>query len=122
MSWLRKGQSLIRQSVSSSKLSEVERPSSPLTHIDSKAALDSFKAHWLQAWDIMKRKTRPPGQMSNGDTDDYDNVITTDDVTTIVNHIDQMTTLLIQESKGLTKEEEAGSSVDDNYMLSPLLG
>lgn len=127
--------------------------------IDSQAALDSFKTHWFQAWDVMKRKCIPPpgstsiissststrssnvkskkknveatesdlpfSSTSNGiqvgqnetnassspqdssfiqfnSSNSHKSVITSDDVTSIINHLDQMIQLLIQESKGLT--------------------
>ncbi|RWS05072.1 hypothetical protein B4U79_04639 [Dinothrombium tinctorium] len=77
---------------------------------DKRAVLDSFKTHWLQAYTIMLRKTIPPSQCS-----DFTNesMITTDDVTSIINHIDQMTTLLIQENVALNSSTP--------IMMSPLL-
>lgn len=128
MSWLRKGQSLIRNSVSSSKLSDGDRSSLSSNGappvIDSRAALDSFKMHWRQAWDIMQRKVSPPGTPIKG-PGCIDTIITSDDVTSIVNHIDQMIALLIQESQGLTRSQSMldGNTINSTpSMLSPLLG
>lgn len=48
------------------------------------AILDSFRMHWIQAWSIMEQKVL---------TD-----ITMDDLSSIMNHIEQMISLLMEES------------------------
>lgn len=114
--------------------------------IDSRAALDSFRTHWLQVLDIMRRKVLPPGSdvsSSSAAAADAAAVITADDVTSILNHIDQMVTLLLQESNGMTggsadarrrpsrpPGQPSDSSPDQasnapssaEFMVSPLLG
>lgn len=84
--------------------------------IDGQAALDSFKTHWFQAWAIMQQKTVPSSES--------DSLIAPDDITIIVNHIDQMVTLLLQESEGAI---QGSSTINDQsshlspIMMSPLL-
>ena len=110
--------------------------------IDSRAALDSFKTHWCQILDIMRRKVIPPGSsQSQQQPQSSAAVITSDDVTSILNHIDQMVTLLLQESNGMTCNEdgmllicpdssdhhhqekaEGNSLTSAPFMVSPLLG
>lgn len=127
MSWLRKGSSLIRNISQNARLGgDGEGASSSAPRIDSRAALDSFKAHWLQAFEIMQRKTCPPNSPSSHQSADH-LTITGDDVTTIVNHIDQMITLLIQESQGMTRAIEVpndNGKFNSTHSMSgsPLLG
>lgn len=79
--------------------------------IDSRAALDSFKSHWSQAWSVMQRKCVPTLDP-----------ITVDDITSIVNHINQMVTLLVQESSGqMMSQRAASNSSSSPIMMSPLL-
>lgn len=141
MSWFRRaGSSMLRHSASlantTSSFAE-ERvtgisSSRSLNRIDSRAALDSFKTHWIQVLDIMRRKVLPPGSPA---PDPSSSVITSDDVTSILNHIDQMVTLLLQESSGMTCSEDrlllspdggrdtGGNSLTSaQFMVSPLLG
>jgi hypothetical protein len=68
--------------------------------IDGSAALDSFKTHWSQAYECMNRKVL--------------NEITVDDITSVVNHIDQMVTLLVQENNHF-------NDFQSPIMMSPLL-
>ncbi|RWS30496.1 hypothetical protein B4U80_04236 [Leptotrombidium deliense] len=83
-------------------------------HLDRKAVLDSFKNHWLQAWNIMLTKRIPMrfDTTNGGDA----NVITNDDVTTIINHIEQMTTLLLEENKHVS------TCIASPIAMSPLMG
>lgn len=127
--------------------------------IDSQAALDSFRTHWFQAWDIMRRKCVPPGSTSsttikpnfssnievtesdlpsnglqvgqNGENTSresslnfhnptsHKSVITSDDVTSIINHLDQMIQLLVQESKGLTSTSNPSRSLNEPSQMVP---
>lgn len=143
MSWFRRaGSSMLRHSVSLANTSSSSCPeergtgipsSRSLNRIDSRAALDSFKTHWIQVLDIMRRKVLPPGSSV---PDPSSSVITGDDVTSILNHIDQMVTLLLQESNGMTCSEDRlllptnggdhrpgdESLTSAQFMVSPLLG
>lgn len=74
--------------------------------IDASAALESLKCHWAQAWSIMQTKCVPSIEP-----------ISTDDITSIVNHIDHILTLLVQECQGVINSHTTSSPV----MLSPLL-
>lgn len=58
--------------------------------IDGRAALDAFKSHWAQAWSVMQKKCVPSLDP-----------ITVDDITSVVNHVEHMVTLLVQESEGV---------------------
>jgi len=76
--------------------------------IDSSAALDSFKTHWSQAFDCMNKKVL--------------NEITVDDITSIVNHIDQMVTLLVQENNYMNERKFSSTEAKQSpIMMSPLL-
>lgn len=126
--WIKK-HSFMKHSPSTSKKKDgphsIEEDSGGESLIDSKAALDSFKHHWLQAWDIMRIKYLPPNDYRDDDEFvDLGSIIMADDVTTIVNHIDQMITLLIQESQGMTRitGNKSGHNFQTPIMLSPLLG
>ena len=129
---------MLRQSVSlaNTSLNGIESDSNRLPSsrslnqiIDSRAALDSFKQHWIQMYEIMKRKTIPPNAE---DLNPASSVITSDDVTSILNHFDQMVTLLLQESNGMTanngeeilviEPNQSDQSVTSWCMVSPLLG
>ena len=76
--------------------------------IDSSAALDSFKTHWSQAFEIMSRKV-----LSD---------ITVDDISSVVNHIDQMVTLLVQENDFTFNTKSAQNESNSSPLqMSPLL-
>src|SRR5688572_6926055 len=132
MNWLQKSSSMMRHSVSllNTRASDVDPAlglptSRSMYQIDSRAALDSFKTHWTQAWEIMRKKTIAPG--SPNEPLDPTHVITADDITTIINNIDKMVKLLIQESQGMTTGHQLvvsteDSSTDPSSMVSPLLG
>jgi hypothetical protein len=75
--------------------------------VDRSAALDSFKTHWSQAFECMNRKVL--------------NEITVDDITGVVNHIDQMVTLLVQENNYMNDFEMNSSAKQSPIMMSPLL-
>ncbi|CAG2107074.1 unnamed protein product [Medioppia subpectinata] len=76
--------------------------------IDTSAALDSFRTHWSQAFDIMSRKVM--------------NDITVDDISSVVNHIDQMLTLLLQENDSMCfASRPKPLSATDSGAMSPLL-
>ncbi|KAI1301159.1 putative FHIP family protein [Halotydeus destructor] len=113
MSWLKKGQSFVQRSMSSNKNVELDGPRTGRGVIDGRAALDTFKAHWLQAWEIIGRKVSGGNSVNAGD------LVTQDDVVAVVNHLDQMVLLLIQESQGMTSGTRDVQS--GNYMISPLL-
>ncbi|XP_054164267.1 FHIP family protein GJ17503-like isoform X2 [Oppia nitens] len=76
--------------------------------IDSSAALDSFRAHWSQAYECMSNKIL--------------NEVTADDITSVVNHIDQMLTLLLQENDFLSMNTRSKHTTDPtSHIMSPLL-
>ena len=122
-SWFKKNS--LGKKVSSLKLTSNEEVDEELNGkqiIDCKAALDSFKNHWLQAYQIMRIKTIPS---SFGPNIHESAIINRDDITIIVNHIDSMIELLLQESQGLTKsssENDIQSHNSSPIMMSPLLG
>ena len=74
--------------------------------IDTSAALDSFRTHWSQAFDCMNRKVL--------------NEITIDDITSIVNHIDQMVFLLVQESDSLSFNMKSSNNDNSSPLMNPL--
>ncbi|CAG2165149.1 unnamed protein product [Oppiella nova] len=75
--------------------------------IDTTAALDSFRTHWSQAFDTMSRKVM--------------NEITVDDISSVVNHIDQMLTLLLQENDNMCVSPRPQASDSAEHVMSPLL-
>ncbi|XP_053209144.1 FHIP family protein CPIJ015043-like isoform X2 [Panonychus citri] len=71
-----------------------------IKHLDPSVMLATFKNHWYQTSVIMTQKTIT----SNGFNPQVpkSKVITTDDITSVVNNIDQMIALLLQEAKNFT--------------------
>lgn len=121
--WFRRNS--LKRKISSFKLVSNEAIDEEVNNkpvIDCKAALDSFKNHWLQAYQIMRIKTIGPNFLPTV----YESaIINRDDVTTIVNHVDSMIELLLQESRGLTKgslENDVQPVNSTPIMMSPLLG
>lgn len=112
-SWIKKQKSLLTltSSPSSEAISIDERFTG---YVNDDAALDSFKNHWLQAWNIMRVKT---SESPDGDS----HPITSDDVTTIINHIEQIISLLIQENHKLKQITDTSLNQSTPIMMSPLL-
>lgn len=120
-SWIKKQKSLLTLTSSPSNeaiSNSIDENSKFIGYVNDDAALDSFKNHWIQAWNIMQNKT------NNEQTTDGDHSITSDDVTTILNHIEQIILLLIQENQKLKQVNETNSnqfSAISPIMMSPLL-
>ena len=112
-SWIKKQKNLLTSSTSFEAIS-IDDNSKFLGYINDDAALDSFKNHWIQAWNIMQIKT------TNEQTDG-DHLITSDDVTTIINHIESIISLLVQENQKLKQLNENQNSRSTPIMMSPLL-
>src|SRR5699024_1483191 len=79
----------LHSTVSPSSLSTEECSSSRYSSLQDteslkSAILDSFRMHWVQAWSIMETKIL--------------NDITMDDLSSIMNHLEQMISLLVEEN------------------------
>ena len=148
---MKKSRSLLRLNV---ELGGVDEESS---FGDEAAALDAFRNHWKQAWTIMCSKcgstqitsansslmssplpdTREEATLFEGETDSNSlkaemkpDPLNIDDVTSIVNHIEQMIQLLLQEYKMRLRQERRHHTAQEHQsdqfesnpiMMSPLL-
>ncbi|XP_037070321.1 LOW QUALITY PROTEIN: protein FAM160A1-like [Pollicipes pollicipes] len=72
------------------------RGSSPLKdkEVDAGACFESFRIHWQQAWDMMQAHQTA-------------DAITTDDVNCVLNHVDQVVTLLLWDLKAADDDASA---------------
>ncbi|KAF0293042.1 UPF0518 protein [Amphibalanus amphitrite] len=77
------------------------RGASPLKDkdLDAVACFESFRIHWQQAWEMMQAHQGP-------------DVTTTDDVNCVLNHVDQVCTLLMWDLKDAEQAAGAGSAAD----------
>lgn len=79
----------------------------PLQELDTNACFDTFKIHWKQAWKIMNVTSEPRRA---------------DDVTCIVNLLDQMIALLIQEVSSQKKSDATNiGHPDEVTFVGPIL-
>lgn len=116
-SWIKKQKSLLTLtgSPSSEAISNsVDENSKFSGYVNDDAALDSFKNHWLQAWNIMRVKT-------SNEPAEGEHSITSDDVTAIINHIEQIISLLVQEHQKLKQINDSSLNQSTPIMMSPLL-
>lgn len=123
-SWIKRQKSLLTlTSPSSDAAISIDENSKFTGYVNDEAALDSFKNHWIQAYNIMQTKTITSNTSNTSSTNleqtDGDHSITADDVTTIINHIEQIISLLIQENQKLKILNSTNESTP--IMMSPLL-
>lgn len=142
-SWIKKPKSLLRLNGDCEEIA---------CSSDDAAVLDAFRNHWRQAWAVMCNKSSPgingspvhlaatiapdvdhDSNDANASLDEEKPVepLTSDDVTSVVNHIDQMIQLLMQEyrtrmqweSRRMQSNPESNSSHFESnpIMMSPLL-
>ncbi|XP_055944834.1 FHF complex subunit HOOK-interacting protein 1B-like isoform X2 [Argiope bruennichi] len=104
MSWMFKRDSPLRSSLR--KYSFTLPPKLP-----EGACLEVFRTHWQQAYSIIER--------NSGSWQQY--LPTADDVTSVINNLDQMITLLLQEAQQSTACLTNGSSQVDPEPTGPLL-
>ncbi|XP_022255157.1 FTS and Hook-interacting protein-like [Limulus polyphemus] len=79
----------------------------PLQELDTNACFETFKIHWKQAWQIMNIESEPRKA---------------DDVTCVVNLLDQMIALLIQEMSSQKKTEiNTIGHTDEATFVGPIL-
>lgn len=88
--------SLSTEECSSSRFSSLQEDTESL----KSAILDSFRMHWTQAWSIMETKV-----LSD---------ITMDDLSSILNHIEQMISLLVEESTADIRTVNSSSYCESN--------
>lgn len=119
-SWIKKQKSLLSLSTTSMSTEAisnlVDKNSKFIGYANDDAALDSFKNHWVQAWNIMQSKRY---QTNSNEQTDGDHSITSDDITTIINHIQQIISLLLQENQKSKRINLKNESTP--IMMSPLL-
>lgn len=119
--WIKKQKSLLTLTSSSSSeaiSNSVDENSKYTAYVNDDAALDSFKSHWMMAWQIMQTKSMIPS-INLDQSNDGDHSITADDVTTIINHIEQIIALLVQENQKFKILNSKNESTP--IMMSPLL-
>ncbi|GBM90497.1 FTS and Hook-interacting protein [Araneus ventricosus] len=104
MSWMFKRDSPLRSSLR--KYSFTLPPKLP-----EGACLEVFRTHWQQAYSIIERNTGSWQQC----------LPTADDVTSVINNLDQMITLLLQEAQQSTACLTNGNSLCDPEPTGPLL-
>ncbi|XP_043237246.1 FHF complex subunit HOOK interacting protein 1B-like isoform X1 [Amphibalanus amphitrite] len=77
------------------------RGASPLKDkdLDAVACFESFRIHWQQAWEMMQAHQGP-------------DATTADDVNCVLNHVDQVCTLLMWDLKDAEQAAGAGSAAD----------
>ncbi|XP_066998841.2 FHIP family protein GJ17503 isoform X2 [Anabrus simplex] len=101
MSWLRN--SPLRASFGHKRGST---SSSPPKDCDPTACYESFKKHWQQTYEIIERTQPPVGYPIQ------------DDVLGVVNHLDQMLTLLLLELRAVEADNQQSQSPCLEYLLS----